>query len=210
MADIATVCPVCGATTLTTVKKEHKVVEPYALPREIEVELQHCETCGSEGDFYSSADSLISSAIEASRCESVRTIISTLENEYSMASIERALELPQRTLVKWKSGATKPSASAVTLLRLIGTFPWLMDVADHAYDYDSAQKIHISNAMTSLLSATEFHRNQVRSAGVFTSSDGFVAYVQFTADDGTEQAVEVNEPFAVTEETNRMIHYVEE
>ncbi|MCP4353876.1 MAG: NUDIX hydrolase [Desulfobacterales bacterium] len=77
-----------------------------------------------------------------------------------MASIERALELPQRTLTKWKNGRTKPSATVITLLKFLRIFPWLLEVAENKFDYSTAQKIHIENAVNKLLASLSFDKNE--------------------------------------------------
>lgn len=50
----------------------------------------------------------------------------------SMAYIERALDLPVGTAVRWKAGEC--SAAALALLRIITTFPWVVEVAESGLD----------------------------------------------------------------------------
>jgi len=65
----------------------------------------------------------------------------------SYAGIERALQLPQGTLRKWVSGQTKPSKAGIALLQFIDACPWLVDVADENFNFDSAMKIMIVDSL---------------------------------------------------------------
>ncbi len=53
-----------------------------------------------------------------------------------MAYVERALDLPARTVARWKSG--EHSASALALLRVVATYPWMLEVAEHRFDLSVA------------------------------------------------------------------------
>ena len=187
MSNDTIACPACGSSAVRKFKETHEISEPHSASRTLELELYRCDACGSEGDFSGQADSAIAEAMESSKHDSVRSMIADMEHgNGSMASIERALELPQRTLVKWKSGRAKPSASAVALLRMVRTFPWLIEVADNGYDYDFAQKIHIQHAVSSLLHSTTFYQENASGAGLITSSQGVVLYAYFDKDDAAD------------------------
>ncbi|MDI6739292.1 MAG: hypothetical protein QME74_02895, partial [Candidatus Edwardsbacteria bacterium] len=66
---------------------------------------------------------------------------------YSLAGIERALELPTRTLSRWKSGDFNASAGSLALLRILKTYPWIIDVADVKYNEFDAKSILIREAI---------------------------------------------------------------
>lgn len=61
---------------------------------------------------------------------------------HSDASIERSLDLPQRTLSRIRR-TEHPSAATLALFRIIGTYPWVIDVAEEKFVSDEAQKIFI-------------------------------------------------------------------
>lgn len=50
---------------------------------------------------------------------------------YSQAYVERALELPQRTIARWKNGDV--SAANLALLRILKTVPQFIDIADRQF-----------------------------------------------------------------------------
>jgi len=65
--------------------------------------------------------------------ESLNFIVGSLNNrDYSMAYIERALDLPQRTLSQWKKDGI--SASGIALMKTVFTFPWILHAADEDFD----------------------------------------------------------------------------
>lgn len=50
---------------------------------------------------------------------------------FSNGGIERALDLPMKTLEKLKD---KPPAALKVLLKILVHYPWMIDVADNKYD----------------------------------------------------------------------------
>lgn len=90
------------------------------------------------GDFAQQNDARVAEALERAVRDSARAIIDQLaERGISMAYFERALQLPQRTLARWKEGGS--AAAGIALLRLVRTYPWLLRVADHGFSEASAQ-----------------------------------------------------------------------
>ena len=123
-------CPVCGSNEIYLNIKKRKITDPFGGEREINVNVYSCKICGTVGDFFNENDRIISNAISFLNDKSVKNIIDFLTNSgFKLAAVEKALGLSQRTLTKWKIGATKPSSSSVALLKLIKLFPWLLDVA---------------------------------------------------------------------------------
>lgn len=150
-------CPVCGSSDLKKITRNHFIDEAFDCQKTIEIFEYHCNACESSGDFFDENDIIISNELKALKNTCVTNIISDfVENNISMSSIERALELPQRTLAKWKSGNTAPSASGVALMKFLKLFPWLIEVAEHNYDYDASQKIFLTQALNNFLSSIEF------------------------------------------------------
>jgi hypothetical protein len=50
----------------------------------------------------------------------------------SMAMLEPVFDLPARTLTRWKHGDF--SSSALALLRIVSTFPWIIHVAEEKFN----------------------------------------------------------------------------
>jgi hypothetical protein len=138
-------CSVCGSHNVEVkdAVEWHKV--PYSYDVEIKTIIHVCSDCGSEIDVTQDSDRI--KALSISQKHSVETIINYLSehDESSLANIERALSLPQRTLSRWKAGQD-PSAAGLTLLRIIRTFPWITDVADEGFEENVARRILLEQA----------------------------------------------------------------
>ena len=74
---------------------------------------------------------------------------------YSMAAIERALELPQRTISRWKANK-ELSSIGIALLRIIRTYPWILEVAEKKFDFNDAWIIYIQNAVNDFISLASY------------------------------------------------------
>lgn len=105
---------------------------PYAPATACEVEYAVCGSCGEEGDFAQANDAKLNLAVKEAAKASVAAMLDGLTSQgISMAYFERALQLPARTLTRWKSG--DHSAASLALLRVIRTYPWILDVADEGF-----------------------------------------------------------------------------
>lgn len=134
-----TICPSCGSKDLEKVanKKSYPIV--YGKPAEWDEEMHHCLTCGESGNFSDDNDSIAENAIELAKKQSVNTMLDSLvEGGIKMAYLERAFELSPRTTSRWKAGGC--SASSIALIRIIRTFPWMVEVADAHFDPRFAAK----------------------------------------------------------------------
>jgi hypothetical protein len=80
-------------------------------------------------------------------------------NKISFSTIERILNLPQRTLTKWKNNISQPSAAGVALLKFLRVFPWLLNVAENLYNYDASQKIFLQSAFNMMMQKISFSKN---------------------------------------------------
>ena len=90
-------------------------------------------------------------ALAVSERQSIEPMLEHLSNEgYSMAAIERAFGLPQRTISRWKSNK-ELTATGLALLRVIRTYPWIIDVADSKYEGNYACVRHIQTAADQLM-----------------------------------------------------------
>lgn len=174
------VCPVCGSNTLKKRISMDTITEPFGGRKDVETVNYKCETCDSTGDFFNENDNIILDSMKELKHLSVKNILNDfVENEISMSSIERALELPQRTLTKWKNNNSAPSASGIALMKFIRIFPWLLEVAENKYDYNDAQKIHIKAAIQRLLSVIKFREEDFTEAGIVATSKATFIYMNY-------------------------------
>lgn len=150
-------CPVCGSNEIYLNIKKRKITDSFGGEKEITVNVYSCIICGTAGDFFNENDRVISNAISSLNEKSVKNIIDFLTNSgFKLAAVEKALGLSQRTLTKWKIGATKPSSSSVALLKFIKLFPWLLEVADSKYDATVAKRIFIEEFFVYFSNYDEF------------------------------------------------------
>lgn len=125
-------CPACGSTEL--VAKETRLTQqaPFGPSVDYTVAEYTCQTCGESGDFALTNDQRAIQARDESTTRSLVIMLDALAQEgLSNAYLERALELPSRTIARWKNG--EHSAAGVTLLRFVRTFPWLLKVSENNY-----------------------------------------------------------------------------
>lgn len=141
-------CPVCGSDEIYEKKKKYRIKEPFAGEKSIEIIENVCKVCESKGDFFDQNDEVIEENIKELKQRSVENILKHfIENKRSLTSIERVLEIPFRTLAKWKNKRSKTSAAGIALLRFIRLFPWLLDVAENKYDPQKAENLMLENSM---------------------------------------------------------------
>jgi len=134
-------CPACGSNDIETQNAKQFFHDYFGGTVEIETAEDQCLICGADGDFDSANDEATKYALETiKRNGAVNIINSFASHGFNLAGIERALELPQRTLSKWRKD-TAPTAAGLTLLKFISLFPWLIDVADNHFNYEKSQEI---------------------------------------------------------------------
>jgi hypothetical protein len=139
-------CPVCGGVKVEGNEEREAVTVPYGPVCTFLRSVHQCSECGERGDFSNVNDSRLEKALEIAVRASVASMIDELSRRgFSMAYLERALELPQRTLARWKTGEC--SASAVALLRILRTYPWIGRVAESGYDERCAKSLLVSEAV---------------------------------------------------------------
>jgi len=144
-------CPICGSKEIIKKKKTIPISEPFIEQENIEIFENICYSCKSRGDFFNQNESLLEETIKELKQKSVKRILEYfIGKKISMSSIERALEMPQRTLVKWKNNKSKTSSAGIALIRFIRLFPWLLEVAENKYDFEMAQKIQIDDSINKL------------------------------------------------------------
>jgi len=166
-------CPACGSIDIIDEKKSILIKEPFGGQDNIEIHENICSICGSRGDFFNQNETLIDETIKKLKQKSIENILNYfIDSKMSMSSIERALEIPQRTLTKWKNRTNAPSSAGIALMRFIKLFPWLLEVSENKYDYSEAQKIHINAAIQKLLPEIDFCKEIFVEAGGMVATSG--------------------------------------
>ena len=152
------VCPLCGEASVVIRNDSLVVTEPYSgSSRTVDYSSRTCGSCAYEVYAEGDPDALLQAAEADLKKEAMENILEYfLENRYSFASMERILDLPQRTISKWKTGSSRPSAAAYTLFNMLRTFPWLLDIAEEKYDYDFSQKYFLKLITGKLIDGMSF------------------------------------------------------
>lgn len=127
-------CPACGSSDVDTRTEKREIPIPLASAAVYEAVVNVCRVCETAGDFAKVNDKAMILALDAAKKSSLSDLICQIveKNKMSMAYMERALDLPARTMMRWKSGEV--SAGALALMRIVATYPWTVEVADERYD----------------------------------------------------------------------------
>jgi hypothetical protein len=145
-------CPACGSHDIETSRALRSYATPFGHARSYEIEVATCRTCRESGDFRGVNSASIKKAIEEADKESVDLVLGWLSKAgISMAYLERALSLPPRTVARWKSGGC--SASGLALLRIVRTFPWILEVAAARFSAPAASLAIIKAAADTIATA---------------------------------------------------------
>jgi len=144
-------CPACGSSDVT--ESHSTEFRQLTLGPEFEVNFSnfHCNVCGEEGDFALKNDTAVSCAVKEAQKVFIKHTLTEFDAVVPLVRIERALELPFRTLNRWKSGDF--SSASIALLRILKTYPWIIDVADHKFSKASS-KMNLLQAAAECLSST--------------------------------------------------------
>ncbi|MFZ2171935.1 MAG: hypothetical protein WAW61_20125 [Methylococcaceae bacterium] len=158
---MSTFCPACGSDSIETTKKKHMIPIVYGNPAVFDEVLERCLVCEESGDFSGANDELIDKAIEVAKKQSVIDMLDALSHKnIKMSYMERALELPTRTIARWKGGEL--SAATLALLRIIRTFPWILEVADAHFDQSIANYRLVEEAAHVLHDVLKPHTKQIQ------------------------------------------------
>ena len=148
------VCEICGSENVDIVKKSIALPVPFGADAAYEKVISVCKNCGEEIDVTDERERI--AAIAKAEKSSLESIIEfVVKQGFSLANIERALDLPQRTISRWKSGS-EPSAAGLTLLRFIRIYPWLLEVAENNYNEFLSKTILINKAAEAFEKLKEF------------------------------------------------------
>ncbi|MDQ7797674.1 MAG: hypothetical protein RDU76_01850 [Candidatus Edwardsbacteria bacterium] len=143
-------CSACGSKNTTVSYNEDTAQAVFGTIVPFKEKVIKCNTCEATFSGDNIAEDSYSKALARSKKESIALILgSFLKMGYSLAAMERALELPQRTMSQWKAGRDL-SAAGVALLRIIKTYPWIIEVADTKYDSHTANELLAKNAIAAL------------------------------------------------------------
>ena len=141
----STKCPVCGSSDVSSSTATRTIGVPFLGQKMVTIFIDRCSNCGQSGDFLRRNTALIEDAIHSAEQDFVLKTIEWLSHHgISMAYVERALSLPVRTLTRWRDGEF--SAAPIALLRFIRTYPWLLKVAESAFEPGVAAREVISSA----------------------------------------------------------------
>lgn len=140
------ICPACGSEQIERLEKQsfgQLTMGPAFTFNEI---IYKCSSCDEEGDFFAESDKSYLAAQKDAEANLVKQTLDDLNSQgITMAYIERVLELPARTLTRWKTGDF--SSSAIALLRIIKTYPWIIEVAEHKFISSFAKAAFLNAAM---------------------------------------------------------------
>jgi hypothetical protein len=132
-----TSCPVCDSAHVEHREETESIGVPYGPRCTFMRGVDICHECGESGDFENVNDQRIRDALDEAVKKSVAAMLDHLSQAgLSMAYLERALDLPQRTMARWKGGEC--SAAGVALLRVVRTFPWIVRVAEVKFAREAA------------------------------------------------------------------------
>lgn len=144
------VCPACALGELQQEKK-HITISKYGLSESRDIEVLFCPVCEYESPVHAQDALVRKNLVKNLEQENARNILRKMvEENINFASLERALSLPQRTLSKWKQGATKPSEAGIVLLNLLAVMPWLSQIVDNDYDPDLVLVLQWRNICNSI------------------------------------------------------------
>lgn len=190
-------CPVCGSDKCHVASEHQSYHIPFGPLTIIEDQYSFCENCGEKVSISDQGHS--QAIIDSSKWESVKTMIEYLcRNGHSCAGIERVLELPQRTLSQWHS-KHEPAAAGLALLRLVRTYPWLLDVAAEGYSSFAAKKFLFNAAMSQIGESLSSESNCINfersAAAVVNGSDGTQQAMFVSIYSGEKQLTETDGNF---------------
>jgi len=163
-------CPVCGSDKLEHIVQKESICGD--LGKELILDLPHekCMECGSEGDFFGENEKAVRKALsDLNEAYIDDTLGFFTERKINLAGIERAIGLPQRTLTKWKNKISSPTAAGIALLKYLRIFPWLVEVAEHNFDFNISQKIFIKTALDVLINKMNFNDYEAEKKWDFTT-----------------------------------------
>lgn len=133
-------CPLCGSKKLK--RHEEESFGEVILGGNFsfnEVYLK-CSVCHEEFDLSCETDKNYRKAEKKAHKKFIEKTIKELNDSgVKMSFFERVFRLPIRTLSRWKSGDF--SFSSLALLRIVKTYPWILEVAERKFEENFAKNI---------------------------------------------------------------------
>ena len=84
-----------------------------------------------------------------------------------------------RTIARWKNERSmSPSASAIALMRIIRTYPWVLAVADMQFDHEAARKILLQHAAKELVKISSEHPEVEVTSNAQMSGNHFELFIK--------------------------------
>ena len=145
------VCECCGSENTVVRSSSRFFPIPFSDVLEYKNRVVHCNDCDEDVDLdeNQSVDSFLSDAnpdYTAAIKKSIDTMLSDLQKrDISLSHIERSFDIPARTLSKWHNDRNLPSAAALSFLRILRTFPWVLNVAEKNFDERKSHYIALKN-----------------------------------------------------------------
>jgi len=136
-------CPACGSNNVEDIKVNETRQLTLGTEFSYLIPSHRCKNCGEEGDFNGEANQVREDAMALAKENLAKDLINSISDSgLKLAYVERAFEIPQRTISsKWGTG--KISASGLALLRIVKTMPWIVHIADHKFSKETiAGTIH--------------------------------------------------------------------
>lgn len=154
------ICSYCGKDGVSIEEKEIELNQPYSGTRKVKIKERVCIHCGFAEDDVGN-DLVILKELSRLKKDSMVKMIESLNSMgYTTASMERSLELPARTLARWKNEvAISPSAAGIALMRIIRTYPWILAVADKQFDPEVARTILLQQSASELMEVGNGYSN---------------------------------------------------
>ena len=135
-------CPLCGSKELKRFEKQSSGKITLGEEFSFKEVYFKCSACHEAFDLFYETDKNYRKAEKKAQKKFVeKTITELSKNITSMSFFERVFELPIRTLSRWKSGDF--SFTSLALLRIVKTYPEIIEVAEHKFKRDFAKDIII-------------------------------------------------------------------
>lgn len=207
-------CPACGSTKVT--REEHQSSHQLTLGSKFFYKdiSYKCLTCSEEGDFSSETDENFINAQKEAQIQFINKIIEEFgKSNISMAMVERVFELPARTLTRWKNGDF--SSSGLALLRILKTYPWIIEVAENRFEPFFVSFALVRAAMQEF--AQKAHQTFAvgkpeTKSGVFSVGSTLKMYTAstkpeaiFTHDQDTVPSLQDTAPLLIESQTSNMV-----
>ncbi len=133
MSKKSIICPACGSSEVARFEKESFSQLTLGSQFSFKEINYKCNACQEEGDFLAETDKNYLVAQKEAQGNLVKQLLETMHSMgITMAMFERVFELPTRTLTRWKNGDF--SSSALALLRIVTTYPWIIEVAENKFE----------------------------------------------------------------------------